>query len=40
MAAELTAEGLNLVGVRRVLDLEDRNRALLRQLAGGEITLR
>lgn len=34
--AELTAEGLNLAGVRRVLDLEDRNRALLRQLAGGE----
>lgn len=38
--AELTAEGLNLAGVRRVLDLEDRNRALLRQLAGGETALR
>ena len=30
--AELTAEGVNLAGVRRVLDLEDRNRALRQQL--------
>ncbi len=29
---ELTAEGLNLAGVRRVLELEDRNEALSRQL--------
>ena len=28
----LTAEGVNLAGVRRVLDLEDRNRALRRVL--------
>lgn len=35
--AELTAEGLNLAGVRRVLDLEERNEALHRELAGQEI---
>ena len=34
--AELTAEGLNLAGVRRVLDLEERNEALHRELAGQE----
>ena len=37
---QLTAEGLNLAGVRRVLDLEDRNAALHRELAGHETAQR
>ncbi len=32
--AELTAEGVNLAGVRRVLELEDRNEALREELTG------
>ncbi|MDQ4069021.1 MAG: MerR family transcriptional regulator [Actinomycetota bacterium] len=32
--AELTAEGVNLAGARRVLELEDRNRALGEELTG------
>ena len=32
--AELTAEGVNLAGVRRVLELEERNRALRQELTG------
>ena len=31
--AQLTAEGVNLAGVRRVLELEDRNQALRRELS-------
>ncbi len=34
--AELTAEGVNLAGVRRVLELEERNRELRRELASGQ----
>jgi MerR family transcriptional regulator/heat shock protein HspR len=33
--AELTGEGVNLAGVRRVLELEDRFEALMQRASGG-----